>query len=323
MAAGGVGKQRMRRDATLKPAQVWRVTVLSSGEFPIETKLNEDPKRGARAHAGQLVRAIDMPVCGVHGVFDAFESDDVDPAAFADKCKTATSTYYGTAGPEFVRRLITENVSAEDVRERVDAFVRNALKDVKDPHGQAARVAQRFGLVCAAGELGAQLGVLPWDQSDPLNDATELFKVWLEERGGAAPYEARQAVAQVRQFIEMHGDSRFDDVTTPDPDRKPVVNRAGFRRGYGEGRRWLIPPEVWRNEICAGLNPRETAKTLASQHMLELDGQGKFSRAETVNGKKQRFYVLTPAIFEGWDADETDPEHLEHQGHLKMRVPQN
>jgi hypothetical protein len=29
----------------------------------------------------------------------------------------------------------------------------------------------------------------------------------------------------------MHGDSRFDDVTTPDPDRKPVVNRAGFRQG--------------------------------------------------------------------------------------------
>jgi uncharacterized protein (DUF927 family) len=314
MATGGVGKQRMRRDASLKPAHVWRVIVLSSGEFPIETKLSEDAKRRARAHAGQLVRAVDIPVSGVHGVFDTFESDDVDPAAFADKCKTATSTYFGTAGPEFVRRLIAENVSAEDVRERVDAFVRNALRDVKDPHGQAARVAQRFGLVCAAGELGVQLEVLPWEQSAPLNDATELFQVWLEERGGAAPYEARQAVSQVRQFVEMHGDSRFDDVTTPDPDRKPVVNRAGFRRGHGEDRRWLVPPEVWRNEICAGLNPRETAKTLATLHVLETDSEGKFSRSETVNGKKQRFYVLTPAIFEGWD--EADPEHLEHQGHL-------
>ena len=54
MATGGVGKQRMRRDATLRPSHVWRVMVLSSGEHPIETKLNEDPKRGARAHAGQL-----------------------------------------------------------------------------------------------------------------------------------------------------------------------------------------------------------------------------------------------------------------------------
>ena len=324
MATGGVGKQRMRRDATLKPAHVWRVMVLSSGEFPIETKLNEDPKHGARAHAGQLVRAVDIPVCGVHGAFDDFASDDVDPSAFAEKCRNATSTYYGTAGPEFVRRLIAQNISARNVREHVDAFVRSALRDVKDRHGQAARVAQRFGLVCAAGELGVQFGILPWEQSDPLNDATQLLKVWLEERGGSTPYETRQAIAQVRHFIEAHGDSRFDDVTTPDPDRKPVVNRAGFRRDHGEDRRWLIAPEVWRNEVCAGLNPREAAKTLAGLHMLEPDGEGKFSRSETVGGKKQRFYVLTPAIFEGWDeAEETPSEHLEHQAHLKMRVSQN
>jgi len=270
------------------------------------------------------VRAVDISVRGTHGVFDDFASDDVEPSAFAEECKKAASTYYGTAGPEFVRRLIAANVSAEDVRERVETFVRSALRDIKNGQGQAARVAQRFGLVCAAGELGVQLEILPWEQSDPLNDATALFETWLEERGGAAPYEARQAIAQVRQFIEMHGDSRFDDITMPDPDRKPVVNRAGFRRGQGEARRWLIPPEVWRHEICAGLNPRETAKTLAGLHMLETDGEGKFSRSETVNGKKQRFYVLTPAIFEGWDeSDEAVPEHLEHQGHLKMRVVQN
>ena len=75
MATGGVGKQRMRRDATLRPSHIWRTMVLSSGEHPIEAKLNEDPRRGARAHAGQLVRAVDIPVRGTHGVFDAFESE--------------------------------------------------------------------------------------------------------------------------------------------------------------------------------------------------------------------------------------------------------
>jgi uncharacterized protein (DUF927 family) len=325
MATGGVGKQRMRRDATLKPSHSWRVIVLSSGEFPIETKLNEDPKHGARANAGQLVRAVDIPVCGVHGVFDAFEPEDVDPSAFAEKCKNATSTFYGMAGPEFVRQLIAQNISAKHVREHVDAFVQSALGDVKDRHGQAARVAQRFGLVCAAGELGVQFGILPWEQSDPLDDATELLKIWLDERGGGStPYEARQAIAQVRHFIEAHGDSRFDDITTPDPDRKPVTNRAGFRRDHGEARRWLIPPEVWRNEVCAGLNAREVAKTLAGLRMLEPDGEGKFSRSETIGGRKQRVYVLKPAIFEGWDeVAETPSEHVEHQAHIKMRVSQN
>jgi uncharacterized protein (DUF927 family) len=324
MATGGVGKQRMRRDATLKPSHSWRAMVLSSGEFPIETKLNEDPKHGARAHAGQLVRAVDIPVNGLHGVLDAFESDDVDPSAFAEQCKSATSTCYGTAGPQFVRRLIAENISARNVREHVEAFVRSALGDVKDRHGQAARVAQRFGLVCAAGELGVQFGILPWEQNDSLHDTTELLKVWLDERGGSTPYEARQAIGQVRHFIEAHGDSRFDDITIPDPDRKPVANRAGFRRDHGEARRWLIPPEVWRNEVCAGLNAREVAKTLAGLHMLEPDGEGKFSRSETVGGRKQRFYVLKPAIFEGWDeVAETPSEHLEHQVHTETRVSQN
>jgi putative DNA primase/helicase len=208
--------------------------------------------------------------------------------------------------------------------EHVGAFVQSALKDVKDRHGQAARVAQRFGLVCAAGEFGVQFGILPWEQSDALNDATELLKVWLDERGGSTPYETRQAIAQVRHFIEAHGDSRFDDITTPDPDRKPVANRAGFRRDHSEARRWLIPPEVWRNEVCAGLNAREVAKTLAGLHMLEPDGEGKFSRSETVGGRKQRFYVLKPAIFEGWDeAAETPSEHPEHQAHIKIKVSQN
>ena len=153
MATGGVGKQRMRRDAGLKPSHVWRVLALSTGEQPIETKLNEDAKRGARAHAGQLVRAIDIRVHRTHGVFDVLELGEVSPKAFADRARAPRQTHYGTAGPEFVRQLVAHNISAKDVRERVDTFVRDALQNIKGCHGQAARVAERFGLISAAGEL--------------------------------------------------------------------------------------------------------------------------------------------------------------------------
>jgi hypothetical protein len=96
----------------------------------------------------------------------------------------AGAAHYGTAGPEFVRQLIAHNISEKDVRERVDTFVRGALQNIKDYHGQAARVAERFGLISAAGEYGVQFGILPWEQSDAFNDAMELFKAWLERRGG-------------------------------------------------------------------------------------------------------------------------------------------
>ena len=114
MATGGVGKQRMRRDASLKPSHVWRVLALSTGEQPIETKLNEDAKRGTRAHAGQLVRAIDIRVHRTHGVSDCLKVGEVSPKAFADQCKSAASAHYGTARPEFVRQLVAHNISEKD-----------------------------------------------------------------------------------------------------------------------------------------------------------------------------------------------------------------
>jgi hypothetical protein len=98
------------------------------------------------------------------------EPDDVSPKALADECKSAASTYYGAAGPEFVRQLTAMSISAKDVRERVDAFVQDALKDSKDYHGQAARVAARFGLTarrssscapcCSATTLSGELTFL-------------------------------------------------------------------------------------------------------------------------------------------------------------------
>jgi uncharacterized protein (DUF927 family) len=259
-----------------------------------------------------LVRAIDIRAQRTHGVFDAFEADDVDPKGFADKCKTAASRYHGTAGPEFVRQLIVHNISATDVRERVDAFVKHVLLNVKGYHGQAARVAERFGLISAAGEFGVQYGVLPWEESESFNDATELFRAWLEGRGGAAPFEARQAVAQVRHFIEAHGDSRFEKLASikdedrrtvadlHDPDARAPFNRAGYRKDEGAEERWLIFPEVWTKEVCAGLDPSQVASTLISRGMLEPDGEGNPSKSVKISGKSRRFYVLTPLIFEGW-----------------------
>jgi uncharacterized protein (DUF927 family) len=109
-------------------------------------------------------------------------------------------------------------------------------------------------------------------------------------------------VAQVRRFFEAHGDSRFDDITTMDPNRRPVGNRAGYRKGAGADRSWLVLPGVWRLEICAGFDPTDVAKLLHSRGML-VKGEGdNYARKERLPGSDttQRFYVLTPAVFEGW-----------------------
>ena len=70
MITGALGKTRMRRDASLKPSHKWRVLALSSGETPIAARFGEETKGSRRgAHAGQLVRAIDIPARQALGSF--------------------------------------------------------------------------------------------------------------------------------------------------------------------------------------------------------------------------------------------------------------
>jgi uncharacterized protein (DUF927 family) len=320
MATSGVGKSRMRRDASLRPSYKWRTMILSSGEMPIESRLNEDMRR-SRAHAGHLVRAIDIGARRELGIFDRPHAG-FDSGVCVRELTQATSTYYGTAGPEFVRQLIERNVAAEEVRNRIGAFIAGALVNIKDYHGQAARAAARFGLVALAGELATELGVVSWTEGRSAADALELFKGWLDWRGGAMPYEAQQIVAQVRHFIEAGGDSRFDDLDPPptnkfgdEIERRPVSNRAGWRRYSGEARRWYIPTEVWRRDVCGGFNPGEVVRVLSELGALEKGSDGKASQSlRLLSGQKtQRFYVLTPAIFDGSEDEETPfvtPSHL-------------
>ena len=104
------------------------------------------------------------------------------------------------------------------------------------------------------------------------------------------------ALSQVRLFIEKHGDARFEKVGAT--DAIPIRDRAGWRRNDGDDREWLIPPEIWRTEVCAGLNPTAVAKALAERGILRPDSDGSYSRPERIQRgqKPTRVYVMTMKI---------------------------
>ncbi len=115
------GKQRAGRDGSPREPKSWRVLYLSSGELPVEAKLAEAP--GRKARAGQLVRLLDVPAerGAGFGVFDN-GGPDGDAGALAKSIKLAATSAYGTAGPAFVRRLIADGVTGEDVRGLISAI---------------------------------------------------------------------------------------------------------------------------------------------------------------------------------------------------------
>jgi putative DNA primase/helicase len=289
--ANGAGKSRAGRDGGLREPKSWRVIFLSSGEIPIDTKLAED--RGRRARAGQLIRLLDIPVSRAFGAFDLAGSDG-DAAALAKACKLAAVSAYGTAGPDFVRRLISEGVTGDGVRALVNDFVRAKVPARAD--GQIDRAAQRLGLIATAGEMATALGVTDWRPGEAREAAAWALAKWIEGRGGTGPAEVRQAIEQVRHFIDVHGDTRFDNLD--DLGARPVPNRAGWRKGAGEDRRWMFASEVWKLDVCAGLDAKFVASVLADRSMLEKGGDGNLKVAR-IAGRSQRVYVVTPQILDG------------------------
>ena len=267
--------------------------ILSTGEVRLADKIVEGRQR---AMAGQMVRLLDVPadVGKGAGAFDGvgtFQS----PKVLSDSIKQAARSHYGTAGPAFVEAILREG--AEDLSahllEHMTRFRGSVLPAGAD--GQIQRAADRFGFIAAAGELATALEIVPWQPGTSRNAAEISFRAWLDTRGGHEPHEVLSAISQVRDFIERHGDARFEPLE--DTSRRPVPNRAGYRRNRGRDLQWLVSPEVWKGEVAAGFNPSDVARWLSDRGM-QLRAADGFTSVVKVDGRPQRFYILTARLLE-------------------------
>ncbi len=306
MLANGQGKTRAGRSGETRPAAEWRLLFLSSGEISLADKIAEDG-RGRRIAAGQEVRIVDIAAdagagMGIFENLHGFPSAD----AFARHLKMASGEHYGEAWREFMRVLVKDfDAIAPTVNGYRDEFIAENTPAGAD--GQVSRVAARFGLVAAGGEMATAFGVLPWQPGEATKAATRCLRDWLLLRGGVEPAEEREAVSAVRRFIELHGNSRFepmgdlihrDGMGTPIDVR--IQNRAGFRRrDEAGGIEYLVLPEVWRGEVCAGMDAVTVAKSLATRGMIKSGGNGKLQNFQRVPGfpNPVRCYVVTSGIF--------------------------
>ena len=301
----GSGKIRADRTGDARQAKTWRLLWISTAEIAVDQKLSED--RGRKAKAGQMVRMLDVPAdrglgYGCFNHVDGFS----DGAALANALKAAAQTSYGTAGPAFVAGLVGlgRDQTTARVRAHMDAFERRALPVGSD--GQVQRAVRRFALIVAAGALAHELGIVPWDLEQITQAALWALGHWVEHRGGSGPAEERQVLEQVQAFMAAHGSSRFEP-EAPDSGVR-IVNRAGWIKGQGEYRRHLVSVPAWKDEVCAGFNPRFVAEVLARHGMLEQGKDGLPSQSVHINsiGRTVRVYCLTPLVFGGAKTDDQD-----------------
>jgi len=298
LLANGQGKARAARNGTARAPQRWRVLFLSAGE---ESLAGLMARAGKQPTAGQEVRLADIEADAGKGLglFDVLHIVGT-PAAQAFAIKEATTRWHGAVRVAWLRRLVADRATVAD---RVAAFSQEFCAAVlpADAAGQVARVARRFALVAVAGELATASGLTGWGTGEALTATKTCFAAWLEAFGGTGSREERAFFAQARAFFEAHGASRF--AATTDDAEPRVVNRAGFYRDRHTGEReFLVLPEVFRREICAGFDSRAATRWLKEHGWLLPGADGKAAQKPRLKGLgPTRCYVITPRFADGDD----------------------
>jgi len=303
MLANGCGKSRAARSGVAKPVAQWTLLFLSAGELSLEQHMRTINRKPT---AGQELRMaeIDADAGAEMGVLEELHGR-ASARAFIEELNANAHSCYGTVGREYLERLVKDRTSSVDFMKTLAANVQKILTTYVSVNPKASsqvqRVARRFALVAAAGELATGYGLTGWELGKATVQVGKCLIGWMDAFGNGSR-EERKLLEQVRAFFELHGSDRFESLTPN--DRQPTVhNRCGFYSG--DPRQYLVFPEVFRNEVCAGFNFKFAVRTLKEKDWLEPSG-GKSSQTKNLPGiGKTRVYVINSQMWqEGlWEAE--------------------
>ncbi|CBJ91988.1 putative prophage primase [Xenorhabdus nematophila ATCC 19061] len=286
----GVGKIQGKREGGNRAVIRWKIAALSTGEEDLETFLI---KGGITPKAGQLVRLLSVPFIDTE-FFNGYEDGD----AHAKAIKRESKRYCGTAGRAWILWLSENQEQAIETVTRQEKAWLDSLPE--EASAQVKRVAVRFALLDAAGELATP--ITGWSKEECHAAIKQSFDDWLADFG-IGNREKYQVVTRARDFIQKHGLSRFQPYTygklngNIDTVNAMRINHlAGYlvhnRRDDGQVEYHIIP-SVFEEEILQGLQKKSGFEALEEAGMLIKAEKDRFiSKTISVNGTQGRFVVL-------------------------------
>ena len=309
MLANGSGKTRAGKNGGMRARADWRLLFLSAGEIGLATHMAE---AGKQTRAGQELRLAEIPADAGAGL-GLFENlhDSGHGADFAKALDQATRKHYGGAWLAFLKRLVEEDAGTvtNTLHAAQRTFERHYLSD--DASGQARRVANRFALVGAAGEIASDWKITGWEPGEAMKAAGACFSAWLVNRGGEGNQEERAMLAKVREFLRRYGESAFTDVgrTNITDDHAPAKSdRAGWREydGVKEETHFYVSVEAFRARVCTGFDPGTVGRLLVTKGFAEAGTESnrptwQVKRSVPGEGRPRVVHIL-PALFEAEDA---------------------
>lgn len=291
----GKGKARAGRNGGAKPISSFKIIGLSSGEIGLAAKLAE---KGKSVTAGQNVRFIEIDAdmgkgLGVFDTLHAFKDGDALSKALQKRVKE----HSGIVIDEFAK-YITSNFT--EVKNKANSIIDDWLSINLPPEadGQVCRVARKFALVAAAGEIAIEAKILPFEKFAASLHCAILFKNWLNKRGGSGSQEFKGIVDRLTDLLQKGINSRFLNADGTDENKSPKDN-AGYKKLGTDStiEEFWFNPNIFTEEVMQHRDTKVFYPQLIKGGFIIPDKDGKhIPQRRSPAKEKQRRFIVVPAV---------------------------
>ncbi|MEZ7502915.1 DUF927 domain-containing protein [Psychrobacter sp. Arc29] len=292
MLANGQGKGRSTTTGHNRIAKTWRIIFLSNGE---ESLQNFMAQAGQKTNAGIEVRVAHIDADAGKGLktFDSLVLAKTSEAQ-ADRIKELSHAYYGSAGIAWLEHITSDKAATTA---NAGQLVSDFMSQYSDLTAQAHRVAKRFAIVGAAGELATQAGITGWQAGQATTAVMTCLDNWLDNYGRDGEHEQRQIIEHIKAFIEQHGSSRFQPchIHTYQDFEPKTTNRAGYHN-YDTGEYYFSTSTF--DEVCSPFNKSKVLQVLDEAELLNVTENDRKTCRVPLPFKKnrQRVYAVKGKI---------------------------
>jgi len=275
--------------------------VLSTGEVTLSQRMGE---AGKKAMTGMEMRLVNVPSDGGagHGLFENLHGF-ANGGELSEHLRNAAATYYGTPARAFLEQLVPAGAD-----------------------GQVRYVGGRFAVVSIAGEWRLRWASCRAKKAMPKRRACVASRIGWAPVAPPGPAKSRTASGPSSNFwncVDRAGSrkSRRLRVTRLRLGSAPsclmrtsqksdwmierVNNMAGHKQRDGKRTVFMISQEVWKNEVCKGMDADLVAKAIDEKGWL-LHDTGHYTKLKRLSGqdKRLRLYHVTSDILAAEQEDE-------------------
>jgi putative DNA primase/helicase len=302
MIANGIGKGRARKNGEAQTVSLFKAVVIASGEIGPESKLAE---KGKTVTAGQSVRLLVLNVLMKYGIFNTLHGFG-SGSELSDHFKKASVNNQGVVIDEFMKH-ITANFDEviSEVDSNIEVWLSKCCSNITN--GQILRVAHKFALTAAVGEVAIKAGIFSFKKGNSLKAAEVMFNKWLDGRGGEHSHELNRILKNLKVLIS-EGINRFLNIDGSEEGKN--IKTAGYKRivlindEHGIPREILseiyMLPTVFDSEVLEGKSRKSFVPELVSLEVLEKNtSNNRFTKSVWISkhGSKEVF-VINPSALE-------------------------